>query len=98
MEADFRELQDLQSFAPLEFVFFCTAPISKFEQNFMKLFQIFVQNSAKIALHSVLVGLYAHYGLHCMDDMDCMDLMDLMDCMEFMEFMDAGTAHNLRTF
>ena len=52
VEADFcTQIRIVQHFSrTTTFAILCTAPISKFEQNFMKLFRIFVQNSAKFAI------------------------------------------------
>ena len=49
IEADFcTQIRILQHFSrTTRFAILCTAPISKFEQNFVKLFRIFAQNSAK---------------------------------------------------
>ena len=50
IEADFcTQIRILQHFSrTTRFAMLCTAPISKFEQNFVKLSRIFAQNSAKI--------------------------------------------------
>ena len=46
--------------------------------------------------HSLLVGLYEHYGQYGLYGR--YGSYEPLDCMVVMELMDAGVAHNLRTF